>query len=76
MASTGAAGVKQRLTLTPPVLNAAQEVLFLAAGPDKAVPLSNVMDKDYDPHLYPAQIVARNAGHVLWFIDSAAAVGL
>jgi 6-phosphogluconolactonase len=76
VASTGAAGVKQRLTLTPPVLNSAKEVLFLVAGPDKIEPLANVMNKDYDPHQYPAQIVARNAGHVLWFIDAAAAGGL
>jgi 6-phosphogluconolactonase len=76
VASTGAAGVKQRLTLTPPVINAAAEVLFLVAGKDKASPLANVMDQDYDPQKYPSQIVARNARNVIWYIDSAAAAGL
>ncbi|HWD39755.1 MAG TPA: 6-phosphogluconolactonase [Fimbriimonas sp.] len=76
VASIGAAGVKQRLTLTPPILNASREVLFLAAGEDKQVPLAHVLNDSYEPHKYPAQIVARNAPSVLWFIDSAAAGGL
>jgi 6-phosphogluconolactonase len=76
VASEGAAGVKQRLTLTPPVLNAAKEVLFLVAGKDKQEPLAHVINDPYNPHKYPAQIVARNAGHVLWFLDSAAAEAL
>ena len=76
VASTGAAGVKQRLTLTPPVINAAKQVLFLVAGADKAVPLHHVIDDPYLPNLYPAQIVARNAGDVLWYLDSLAAANL
>lgn len=73
LASTGAAGVKQRLTLTPVILNKAKEVIFLAAGPDKTVPLTHVMNEPYNPDKYPAQIVARNAGNVLWMVDTAAA---
>jgi 6-phosphogluconolactonase len=73
VASTGAAGVKVRLTLTPPVLNASKEVLFLVVGPDKAEPLRHVLGDTYEPLKYPAQIVARGAGAVLWFVDGAAA---
>ena len=76
VASTGAAGVKQRLTLTPPVLNASKQVLFLVAGDDKAVPLANVLNGLEDVHQYPAQIVARNAKDVLWFLDDKAAAKL
>ena len=76
VASTGAAGVKQRLTLTAPLLNRSQEVLFLVAGKDKAEPLSKVLGADYDPNRYPAQIVARNAPRVFWFLDESAAASL
>jgi 6-phosphogluconolactonase len=76
VASTGAAGVKERLTMTPPLLNRSQEILFLVAGKDKSEPLANVLGEDYDPNRYPAQIVARNAPLVRWFIDEAAAARL
>jgi len=76
LASTGAAGVKQRLTMTPVLLNRAKQVIFLAAGPDKTVPLSHVLNEPYEPTKYPAQIVARTAGNLLWMVDTAAASGL
>ncbi len=76
VASTGAVGVKERITMTPPLLNQATEVLFLVAGKDKAEPLKNVLGAEYDPDRYPAQIVARNAPSVLWFIDTAAGSAL
>lgn len=76
VASTGAAGVRERLTLTPPVLTRSREVLFLVAGSDKAAPLANVLGDTYDPHRFPAQIVARNAPSVWWFVDEAAGSAL
>jgi 6-phosphogluconolactonase len=59
-----------RITLTPPVLNAARLVVFLAAGDDKAEPLKAVLEGARDPERYPAQIVE---GHRLWLVDRAAA---
>ena len=76
MPSTGAAGVKQRLTLTPAILNKAREVVFLAAGPDKTVPFAHVINEPYAPLKYPAQVVSRNAPSVLWMVDTVAASGL
>jgi len=59
-----------RITLTPPVLNHARLVAFLAAGDDKAEPLRAVLEGARDPERYPAQIVA---GNRLWLVDRAAA---
>jgi 6-phosphogluconolactonase len=59
-----------RITLTPPVLNHARLVAFLAAGDDKAEPLRAVLEGARDPERYPAQIVE---GNRLWLVDRAAA---
>ena len=76
VSSTGAAGVKQRITMTPPLINRSQVVLFLVAGSDKAEPLAHVLGDTYDPDRFPAQIVARNAPNVLWYIDAVAGTAL
>jgi len=59
-----------RITLTPPVLNAACLVAFLTTGDDKAEPLRAVLEGARDPERYPAQIVE---GNRLWLVDRAAA---
>jgi len=59
-----------RITLTPPVLNDARLVVFLAAGDDKAEPLRAVLEGAHDPSRYPAQVVE---GNLLWLVDRAAA---
>lgn len=62
-----------RVTMTPPVLNAAKEVIFLISGRDKASALQSVLEGSRDPARYPAQVVQPTDGHVLWLIDSEAA---
>lgn len=62
-----------RVTLTPPVLNAAANILFLVAGEEKAIRLAQVLQGAYHPDLLPAQIVAPRNGHVCWLVDQAAA---
>ena len=62
-----------RLTFTPPPLNAARYVLFLVTGGDKADALQAVLEGEYHPDEYPAQIVRPTNGEVIWMLDSAAA---
>jgi 6-phosphogluconolactonase len=65
-----------RLTFTPPLLNAARNVLFLVAGSDKADALHAVLEGPYNPDEYPAQIVRPPNGEVTWMVDTAAAAKL
>ncbi len=62
-----------RLTFTPPLLNAAHHVLFLVTGSDKADAVHAVLEGEYQPDEYPAQIVHPEHGEVLWMLDRDAA---
>ncbi len=62
-----------RITLTPVVLNAARNVLFLVSGADKTEPLRKVLRGPFQPDLLPAQSVAPVDGKILWLVDRAAA---
>lgn len=62
-----------RLTFTPPILNAARHVLFLVTGAEKADAVQAVLEGDYNPEEYPAQIVRPASGEVVWMLDEAAA---
>ncbi len=65
-----------RLTFTPPLLNAARNILFLVTGSDKADALHAVLEGPYQPDEYPAQIVRPPNGEVVWMVDTAAAQGI
>ncbi len=65
-----------RITLTPPVLNNAAVVIFLVAGPEKAKALHEVLESDYQPERFPAQLLRGNKGRVLWLVDQQAAMML
>ena len=62
-----------RITLTPPLLNAARAVLFLVAGDDKAPALAAVLEGPSRPSALPAQRVADGGRHVRWLVDRKAA---
>lgn len=62
-----------RLTFTPPLLNAARHVLFLVTGNEKADAVQAVLEGEYNPDEYPAQIVHPTSGEVTWMLDTAAA---
>lgn len=65
-----------RLTLTPPVLNAARQVVFLVGGSGKADTLHAVLDGELDVDRLPSQVVRPISGSLLWVIDEAAATRL
>jgi 6-phosphogluconolactonase len=65
----------RRMTLTLPVLEAAQRVVFLVAGAEKASVLREVLCNHPDPPL-PAQMVKPREGERLFLVDEAAAAQL
>lgn len=65
-----------RVTLTPPVINAARHVVFLAAGAGKAEMLQRVLQGPYDPVVLPSQIIRPTQGELHWQVDQAAAARL
>ena len=64
---------KSRITLTPPVLNNAAAVIFLVTGRQKAKALHEVLEGDYQPERFPAQLIRANKARVLWLVDQEAA---
>lgn len=65
-----------RLTMTPPLLNAAARVLFLVVGGDKAAMLKRVLEGPRDVDALPSQAVAPTGGALIWMVDQAAAAAL
>jgi 6-phosphogluconolactonase len=62
-----------RITLTPPVINNAREIIFFVTGTEKAETLKAVLEGPYQPDRLPAQIIRPTQGKVVWMIDRAAA---
>lgn len=61
-----------RVTLTPPLINQAKEVIFLVNGANKASALQEVLEGAYQPHERPAQLIHPNGAHPIWLVDKAA----
>jgi 6-phosphogluconolactonase len=58
-----------RITLTPPVINSARMVVFLAAGSGKAAVLKDILEGPSRPDFLPAQLVRPAGGQLLWMLD-------
>jgi 6-phosphogluconolactonase len=58
-----------RVTMTPPLINAAHYIMFLVSGPSKADVLAQVLQGPRDPVRYPAQLIRPLTGEVTWFVD-------
>lgn len=65
-----------RITLTPPVINAARTVVFIAAGAAKAAVVKEILEGLFRPDALPAQIVRPAGGTLLWMLDREAAAQL
>ena len=65
-----------RVTLTRAVVNRAASIAFLVTGPGKAIALQQVIEGDYQPDLYPSQVIRPTRGELHWFVDKAAAANL
>jgi 6-phosphogluconolactonase len=64
---------RRRISLTMPVINNAERVVFLVSGEKKAAAVKNVLQGANEPAQYPAQFVNPRSGEVVWLIDKAAA---
>jgi 6-phosphogluconolactonase len=62
-----------RITLTPPVINNARNIIFLVSGSKKASVLKEVIEGDFEPERFPAQTTRLSKGKVRWFVDTGAA---
>jgi len=76
LAARASAASMWRITLTPAVINAAAEVLFLVSGGAKAAILRRVLEGPRRPQELPAQAIAPSNGRVRWCVDAAAAADL
>ncbi|MBS1812694.1 MAG: 6-phosphogluconolactonase [Acidobacteria bacterium] len=61
-----------RITLTAATINQAQEVMFLVGGADKAATLKAVLQGDFQPQIYPSQLIQPVLGQLIWVVDEAA----
>jgi 6-phosphogluconolactonase len=62
-----------RITMTAPLLNNADTIVFLVSGKDKAEVLQKVLNGDHKPDLLPAQLIRPTHGKLIWLVDQAAA---
>ena len=76
MAAHAPAASMWRVTLTPAVINAAAEVLFLVSGGGKAGILRRVLEGPRRLQELPAQAIAPSNGRLRWCVDTAAAAEL
>jgi 6-phosphogluconolactonase len=65
-----------RVTVTPPVLNAAAHVAFLVSGAEKAAMLHRVLEGPLEPDVLPAQAIVPVYGVLDWLVDAEAAARL
>lgn len=63
----------QRISFTPALINAAKEIVFMIIGAEKAPALKEVLEGEYNPDLYPAQIIKPVNGNISWLLDEGAA---
>jgi 6-phosphogluconolactonase len=68
----GAKPPADRLTITPPVIEAARKLAVIAAGEDKALMVARAIEGPLAPKMIPAQLARRGC----WFVDRAAAARL
>jgi 6-phosphogluconolactonase len=67
---------RERITMTPPLINKAHFIMFLVAGSSKAEVLAQVLQGPRDPMRWPAQLIRPLTGEVTWFVDRAASAKL
>lgn len=62
-----------RLTLTFPVINNAANIMIIVSGEEKAEAAAQVLEGEFRPEDFPAQLVNPQNGNLYWLLDAAAA---
>lgn len=62
-----------RVTLTAPFLNKAGKIIVITFGEAKADALKQVLEGEYNPSLYPSQLLKPSEGELLFLVDEKAA---
>lgn len=62
-----------RITMTAPIINQARNIAFFVYGKAKAEAVHHVMESEYDPEQYPAQLIKPKHGNLQWYLDEEAA---
>jgi 6-phosphogluconolactonase len=77
LATVGQKGDDPRITLTLPVINQADLILFVVAGANKQTALGQIFAPQADARQYPSRFV-RSTGqnNLVWLLDQAAAEGI
>lgn len=59
-----------RITLTAPIINKAENILVITFGDSKKHALNEVLNGDYNPELYPLQLIKPERGELQFLTDS------
>jgi len=62
-----------RITLTAPLINKAEKIVVVAFGEKKVHALKEVTTGEYNPTLYPMQLIKPVSGELLFLVDKVAA---
>lgn len=65
---------ESRVTMTLPIINQAENVLFLVSGREKAEVLRKVLEEEFQDEGLPAQLVRPTRGSLSWIVDEHASV--
>ena len=63
----------QRLSFSVPLINAANQIVFLALGADKATVVREIVAGPFDPERLPAQLIRPTHGKLTWILDQESA---
>jgi 6-phosphogluconolactonase len=70
-------GVTHRITFTVPLINHARSIVFMVTGLQKAPAVRAVLEDDtVETTHYPAKLIQPIEGHLIWYLDRAAASAL
>ncbi len=64
---------QKRVTLTGPVINASDEVVFLITGNSKTLRVAQIINREQLADTFPAAHINPTSGNLHWFLDRAAA---